>query len=404
MYCSRQVLAQMNNILCILWGELRSDFPFVCTMIWKSVLKWIVLLFIIQHHAFAQESGGGGISIFLHPKKFYKKFLPNLKPKKSNIDTSYIRTYPDYLTVGARIIVPDIILSLNSRTSNELHAASTYRTSIGNIMAFSASYRFITAGFAVVLSSDRKDKDDYAASSYRTATIKYNGETFYLQFKYIRTRGFTDINEANSDSLSRFTKRGDILVKEYQFEGLYNFSWKRYSYYAPIDYTHRQLKTRAGVMLKAGAYYNELAADSNLLSVKQRAFFEEFDDIRKIRTTSFKLAPGLGVNLVFLRRFYLAGAFFIPYNLCVYNYYTKDESRVHKGVSLAFVIDANVSLGYQSERLYAGLRYQFDTKNVAMHSVDMTSLFGYFGLDVGYRFKAPKLVKKVYEETMPPGM
>ncbi|MDB5256840.1 MAG: hypothetical protein JWM14_1535 [Chitinophagaceae bacterium] len=367
----------------------------------------ILILFIVCFHypVFAQEEGGG-IDVFLHPKKFYKKFFPHLKVKKPDIDSTYIKTYPDYLTVGSHLILPDIYLDLTSKSAinGSSGATSNWRTNIGNIIAFSASYRFITAGFAMVLSSNRKNNQDYAQSSYRTATIKYNGEAFCFQFKYIRTRGFTDVNESNSDSLSRYTKREDLLVKEYQFEGLYNFSWKKYSYYAPIDYTHRQLKTRFGFLVKAGAYYNELSADTNLLTAKQRSFFEDFNDIRKIRTTSFKLSPGAGLNLVFFKRFYAAIAVFTPYNLYVYNYFTKDDNLVHKGASIAFVLDANVSLGYQSERLYAGLRYQFDSKHVAFNEVEMASLFSYFGIDVGYRFKAPKVVRKIYKATMPPGM
>jgi hypothetical protein len=374
-------------------------------MAFKRFLIGILFVVSMPYQIFAQDDGGG-IDVFLHPKKFYKKFFPNLKMKRPNIDSTYIETYPDYLTVGAHLILPDIYVDLSSKSAVDgaSGATSNLCTNIGNIMAFSASYRFITAGFAMVLSSNRKNNDDYAHSSYRTATIKYNGEAFSFQFKYIRTRGFTDVNESNSDSLSRYTKRDDLLVKEYQFEGVYNFSWKKYSYYAPIDYTHRQLKTHAGFMLKAGAYYNELSADTNLLTVKQRAFFEEFDDIRKIRTTSFKLAPGAGANLVFLKRFYASVAVFLPYNLYVYNYFTKDDNLVHKGTSIAFVLDANVCLGYQSERLYAGLRYQFDSKNVAFNKVNMTSLFSYFGIDIGYRFKAPRFVRKVYKATMPPGM
>ncbi len=372
----------------------------------SSVVKIVLIVCCLHQEISAQEGDGEGLKVFLHPKKFYKKFFPNLKIKKPDIDSNYIKTYPEYLTIGAHFILPDIYVDLQSKSSisGASDATSNWRTNIGNIMAFSASYRFITAGFAVVLSSNRKDKDAYAASFYRTATIKYNGEAFCFQFKYIRTRGFTDVNQANSDSSSLYTKREDILVKEYQFEALYNLSWKKYSYYAPIDYTHRQLKTRIGFMIKAGAYYNALSADSNLLTVKQRAFFEDFNDIRIIRTTSFKLAPGVGLNVIFLKRFYAALAVFTPYNLYVYNYFTKDENLVHKGVSIAYVIDANACIGYQSERLYAGLRYQFDSKNVAFHQVDMVSLFSYFGIDFGYRFKAPKLVKKIYKATMPPGM
>ena len=40
------------------------------------------------------------------------------------------------------------------------------------------------------------------------------------------------MNEHNTlDPSQRYTKRGDLMVKEYQFEGMYNFSWKKYAYY-----------------------------------------------------------------------------------------------------------------------------------------------------------------------------
>ena len=210
----------------------------------------------------------------------------------------------------------------------------------------------------------------------------------------MRTKGFTDVNEQNATGLPPYTKRDDLLVKEYQFEGMYNFSWKKYSYYAPIDYTQRQLKSHIGVLLKGGVYYNQLSADSNLLTIKQRPFFDEFDDIRKIRTTSFKIAPGIGANLVLSKRLYLSATVFTPYNLYFYNYFTEDDIRVQKGTSIAVVLDASVGLGYQSERFYAGIRYQADSKHAKMNTVEMKTLFSYFGFDLGYRFKAPKSLRK----------
>ena len=369
-----------------------------------KILSIIVLLLTIHCHVLAQE--GEGISVFLHPKKFYKKYFPHLKIKKPNIDSTYIKSYPHYLTLGSRLIVPTIYMDLHSNNSkeNSSSATSNFRTNVGNIVAFSASYRFITAGFALVLSSNRKDNEDYTPSSYRTATVKYNGSSYSLQFKFIRIRGFTDVNENNSDTSIRYTKREDMLLREYQFEGVYNFSWKKYSYYAPIDYTFRQLKTHLGFLLKAGAYYNQVSADSNFLTIKQRTFFNDFTDIRIIRTTSFKLAPGVGLNLVFLKRFYFSVAVFTPYNFYVYNYFTKDENLIHKGTSIAFVLDGNVCLGYQSERFYAGFRYQADSKSVTFNTVSLNSLFSYVGFDVGYRFEAPKFMRKFYKQTMPPGM
>lgn len=43
-------------------------------------------------------------------------------------------------------------------------------------------------------------------------------------------------------------------------------------------------------------------------------------------------------------------------------------------------------------------------KSVKLNTVEMNTLFSYFGFDISYRFNTPQLVKKVYKETMPPGL
>ncbi len=362
----------------------------------------IVFSIAVPIQSIAQDDG---IEVFLKPKKFYKKFFPNLKITKPAFDSTYIKTYPNYLTTGTSLILPTLDLDLVSENQAAAASTSKFRTNIGSILAFKAGYRFISAGFAMLVSSDTKNKKEFAPTSFRTATIKYNGAAFYLQFRYMRTIGFTDINENNNvNPLTVYTQRRDLRSKEYQFEGMYNFHWKKYSYYAAIDYTQRQLKSSVGMLLKAGAYYNELSANADLLTSSQKSFFEEFDDVQQIRSTSLKLAPGIGANLVFMKKVYLSAAVFTPYNLYVYNNFTKDDTRIKKGVSVAKVLDASASFGYQSERIYAGVRYQGDSKRLKMDAVTMNTKFNYVGFDIGYRFKAPRIVKKVYKETMPPGM
>ena len=377
----------------------------------KNILYTVFfLLFIVsaygQSTSAEEDKKGKGLRIFFHPQKFYRKYFPDIKIKKPDVDSLYIKSYPNLFTTGAHLISPSISLNLYSKSNaiNASEATSKFRTNIGNILAFSGSYRYIAAGFAVVLSSNNKGSN-YTETRYRTATIKYNGSAYSLQFKYARTKGFTDINGYNSvNNNNQYTNRDDLLEREYQFEGIYNFSWKKYSYYAPLDYTQRQLKTRMGFLIKAGVYYNQLSGDSNLLTVAQRPYFEDFNNIKTIRSTSFKIAPGLGINLVFLRRFYLSASIFVPYNLYFYKYLNEDDIKSSEGASIAKVLDGSAVLGYQSKRFYAGLRYQFYSKQADFKSVGMKSLFSYFSIDLGYRFKAPKILKRIYKKTMPPGM
>jgi hypothetical protein len=346
-------------------------------------------------------------NVFLHPPKFYKKYFPHLKIKKTLADTLYIKTYPNFLSISPHILIPQIYFDLKPLGSKGEgnNAASRFRTNINTILAFTGSYRFVTVGFALALKSNLNNLAGYAHSTYRTVTIKYNNPIYSLQFKYIKIKGMTDINEFNNqDSTRKYVTRPDIALKEYHFEGIYNLSWKKYSYTAPIDFTQRQVKSRAGIMIKAGIYYNELSGDSNLLSVRQRPYFEEFNNISKMKSYSFKFAPGMGGNLVFMRRLYLSASVFAPYNLYFNKLYNPDGRSVRNETSLQLVLDGMVSLGYQSKRFYASLRCQAESKRAKLKYFSTAMVYSYIGLDIGYRFNAPGFVKRFYKKTMPPGM
>jgi hypothetical protein len=346
-------------------------------------------------------------NVFLHPDKFYQKFFPHFKIKHVPVDSLYITAYPKYLSISVHLLDPKIYLDLDPTGSKGVgkQASSRFRTNVNTIVGFSGSYRFVTAGFAVALKTNPEKSTDYAHTKYRTATINYNSPKYSLQFKFIKLGGMTDVNELNNqDTTRKYTPRKDITMKEYRFEGIYNFGWKKYSYIAPIDFTQRQVKSRIGFLLKAGIYNNQLFSDSNLLSQRQRPYFEGFDNITKMISYSVKLAPGVGGNFVFMKRFYLSTSIFIPYNLYFLRLYTSDGHLERKEASVQFVLDGIVSVGYQSKRLYAGIRYQADSKGAKMKYVSLTTVYSYVGFDIGYRFHTPKIVKKVYKKTMPPGM
>jgi len=281
---------------------------------------------------------------------------------------------------------------------------SKFRTDIGNIVGFSVGYRFISAGFAFRLKSGFEAHPNYAQSYYRTATIKYNSGAYSLQFMYQRLKGFTDVNVYNSVDQRQYTKRPDIENKEFKFEGLFSPSWKTYSYIAPFTFTQRQIKSRVGLLFKAGIYYSQLSGDSSLIARNQLQYYDDFNNVNVIRALAIKLAPGAGGNFVFLKHYYLSLAVFPSYDLYFYKYLNNLNEKVKGRQTFAFVINSKASFGYQSKRLYAGLRYEMERKHASLHSIQLTTRYTYLGIELGYRFTTPRFVKKVYKETMPPGM
>jgi hypothetical protein len=354
---------------------------------------------MLQGEAFAQKE-----NVLLHPKKFYKKFFPGLKIKRNPPDSLYIKSYPNFLSVGTHVLSPSISLNVNSRTRNAAgyDASSKFKTNIGDIVGFSASYRFVSAGFALVLKSGMQTHDDYARSRYRTATIKYASSAYVLQYKYIRITGFTDVNHAMVNH--RYTQRPDIVSKEFQFEGLYNFDWKRYSYIAPLSFSQRQIKSRIGFLFKTGIYYQQVAGDSAILSRQQLHFYEDMEEVNVIRSLSIKLAPGVGGTYVFLKNYYLSLVAFPSYDFYFYKYLNHPDDKVKGKQTFIFVLDAKASLGYQSKRLYAGLKYELERRGAMLQGITSSNVYRYVGVELGYRFNTPRVVRKVYKETMPPGM
>ncbi len=333
--------------------------------------------------------------------------MPNLRIKRNPPDTFYIKTYPNFLSAGVHLLSPAIRRDMTPRmAAGGKDAASKLRANVSDIMGFAASYRFISAGFAFLLKSGMNMHPDYAPSQYRTATVKYSSAAFSFQFKYLRLKGFTDVNTANHPGENyRFTLRPDLLNKEFQFEGLYNFGWRKYSYIAPLTFAQRQIRSRAGFLLKGGVYYNQLSGDTTLFNVWQQQQYPAFTDIKALRSFSIKLAPGLGGNLVFYKRIYFSFATFVSYDLFLYKYLRSPDERVRARSAGAFNLDTKLGLGYQSRRLYAGVRYELEYRTAALRQdLLLTGSNAFAGIEVGYRFDAPEIVKKIYRKTMPPGM
>ncbi len=366
----------------------------------QKCLVFVMVLFIVSGLK-AQEKKQ---NVFLHPAKFYEKYFPHFKIKYKPSDSNYINVYSkEFATVATHVFSPTVYINMEPR--GFLQASSQFRTNIKTITGFSFSYKHITAGFALSLLPPVGDPPDYAPTKYRTATIKYKSPIYILTFRFMKVQGMTDINELNSlDQIQSNVRRTDLTIKEYMFEGIYNFSWKKYSYLSMLDHTEAQIKSRLGFMTKAGIYSQKFYGDSNLLSVSQRPYFENYNDISKVVGYNLKLSPGLGGILVFKEHFYGAISIFSPLSLFVNRLYSTDDKVVHKETNLLWGADGSASLGYQSKRFFAALNFQLDGRTAILNNVRYSSAYNYIGLDIGFRFAAPKPIKKFYKDTMPPGM
>jgi hypothetical protein len=368
--------------------------------IFVVVLSFTTLALCGEVQVFAQNE-----NVFLHPQKFYKKYMPNLRIKKDLPDSTYIRLYPNYLSASVHLRSPSMKFEMTPRSGLPGGGVS-FRTSIADIVGANVSYRYISAGFAFVLNTGMQLNSTYERSRYRTATIKYNKGGFAFQYKYIRVKGLTDVyTSSGRESSIEYIKRPDIVSKEFQFEGTLNPAWRKYSFMAPFTFSERQIKSFGGLLFKTGLYYSQMSGDSSLIHHSKLAYYRgELSSVNVIRSLSLRLAPGAGANVVIKERCYASLAVFPSWDIYFYKYLENPNQKVMGSQTLAFAFEGNASIGYQSKRLYAGVRYEIENNTVVLQGFNSKKIYASLGFEIGYRFNAPRVVKNVYKKTMPPGM
>jgi len=353
----------------------------------------MIIVTLVAQRVHAQEN------VFLHPDKFYKKYFPHMRIKRDPPDSLFIKLYPNYLSAGTHLLMPAFYINLISRQTGK---AVNFRTNIDDVVGFNVSYRYVSAGFAFLSKPLMRQRPGYGPTSYHTATINYNGTLYSFQFKYVKLLGMTDIN--NPGYAGAYTTRSDLSLKEYYFTGLYNISWRKYSYHAPLDFSERQVKSRGGLLLKTGVHYSEFVGDSSLVSTGNEADFSNFNSVRGIRRFSVQVSPGLGGTHVVARRFYIAAALFLSNDLYFYRYIDADGKPAGKRERYVIGIDGYASAGFQSKRFYAGIKYEVSGRQAMLRDVQLNSFVTYTGVTLGYRFNTPDAIRKFYKKTMPPGM
>lgn len=346
------------------------------------VVLFFFSCFFISTLALAQEQGDVTIS-------------PKIKKRA---DTNYVKSYKNYLTIGVFIAAPINYLTITPKDSTI--SPTTYKTNLASIIGFTVGYKSIYAavGFRAPVEADKSST--YGKTYFKAFAIGTQRTRFSVRFDYRKTSGFY-----NSDSLiydpatntSGYLKRSDVNTKQYMLSGLYNFSWKKYSYLSSFNFSEHQLKTRVGFILKSSISSNILKSDSSLINLTNTPTVS--DGIQQLNYTSFVVGPGMGLNVVIAKRVYFSMMLFLSYNFVGYKFIDNNNNVLNKNTSVTAFFEQRFAIGYHSKRFYAGLKFTADQIQVQTKDYKVGNLFGAVTLDVGYRFNAPGILKKVYKNT-----
>lgn len=322
--------------------------------------------------------------------------VTKVKPRP---DTNYIKSYKNYLTLGTFIAAPFNMLTITPKDS--AIKPTNYSTNLSSVIGFTGSYKSVSASIGFKIPSEPSDETMYGTTKYRSFSIGTQRTKFAIRLDYRKISGFY-----NEDSLiitpnspSTYYKRSDVNTKQYMISGLYNFSWKKYSYQSSFLFTEHQLKTRVGFIMKSSISFNRLQSDSSLINNTNKTATNA-DRIQQLNYTSFLLGPGMGLNVVIAKRVYLSLMIFYSLDFVTYSFINNNNSTNTRNNSFTSFYEGRAALGYHSKRFYAGIKVVGDKIAVQTEDYKVENTFGVITLDIGYRFNAPGILKKVYSKTL----
>ena len=322
------------------------------------------------------------------------------KKKPLAADTNYITSYPDLLTIGLYTASPIMQLTIKPVEKNYNNYRSEYRGNFSDQLGITLAYKKVSLQFGIKTPFGPGRANDLNKTRTLGIIVRVRKPNYLLEAQYRTYRGYYDNNSPSyipeADTLA---VRPDIQFNNVGVNGIYNFSWKKYSYNAPLTFNDRQLKSRIGLVAKAGINYMSISSsDSTLLSSVQARGFSAFDDVRAVNALLLKAGPGLGVNIVFLKRFYLALNGFLMGNLIGYTYDVKDKDRSPWGINTNVYTETALGFGYNSKRLFAGASFNGDINIMRIRGASIRTNFATIFITAGYRFDAPGFLKRGYKK------
>jgi len=322
---------------------------------------------------------------------------------KSVPDTNFIMTYPQYISLGIYTASPLMQIVVDPVNNDYDKYKSDFRGNFSDLLGFTFSYRSIYIHYAFKTPFGPSEDSRKGRSASTGIVLRIRKPRITMAAEYRRYEGYYDDNIASylpQDS-GVYYVRPDIHYKNIGVNGIYNFSWRKFSYNAPLTYNERQLKSRIGFLVKGGINYTTIySTDSTILSNVQTNNFTSFHDINSIHALLLKAGPGIGLNLIVFKRFYFSLNYFIMGNFIEYQYETRTGDNSSWRGNANIYTETSTGFGYNSKRLFAGISFNGDINIMQVKGASIKTNFASVSISLGYRFNAPGFFEKGWDKTI----
>lgn len=352
------------------------------------------------------------------------KHLNSLATELNKIDKSYIKSNtintennPSYLQVvsgdSIRKVTNDYIIEdghidqINQFMNVKLTLKNYYeffslnsnnllfdiRTNSGPSLKLSADYKSISIWYNFTpkelgLNTEEDVKGKTGGFNFGFGIINKNWFN-HFNFRYID--GF--YLENTKDFMSTW-KPGDAYIQKPNLayaalEGTTGYKFNsKYSIRSVVTNTERQLKSTGSLIAISNYRFYQLKDESSPL----------FDSILKSDNYEIGLNVGYYYNFVFLKNFYISLSASPGFGIIYSNVNKKNSSLLNEQTSHSsgvFRLSGHTGIGYNGERLYAGVYADFSAggflkENIPVVNTDFRNLYQVF---IGYRLEVSKSIR-----------
>lgn len=321
----------------------------------------------------------------------FSQYNQAARQRRDSIRALYIEEFPDDFSVWPMLKYRALSFSIDDKRQEK----STVTFNPNNDFKAGAGFYLFDISFEVSFSVPIAVRDEAIFGNSKSTDLQINALTksVGLDLYYQKYSGFyKDDGDVKIPPGVSYPLRPDISTRNFGLSAFYVWNNKKFSIRSSYNYADRQVKSAGSFILYGTINSFSLAGDSAILSTSNQTEIGEGSDFRRLRYTTFSLAPGYSYNLV-LKRVYFNGTVAVgPAHHWIY--YQPEIGRGHHDIVFNSSYTLRFAAGYSGHRFFTGAGVVLQSRVVKFQDVRFENSTSVFRLVVGYRFKEKGFLKK----------
>jgi len=312
---------------------------------------------------------------------------------------NYVQRFPEYFFVWPVLKQRSTSFVLQSRNDN--HQKLTYRPN-ASYYAGAGTYIFgIGFQFVVVLPQSSANIDRFGKSTAVDWQANILGKNWGFDLFTQNYKGYylQDSNNPVPPGAPN-PQRQDVVTNNTGVTGAYYFNKQRFSIKSTYNYFERQRRSAGSFLLSGNFNTFSLEADSSIYSASYESFFGHDANFAKVDYTTIAVAPGYAYNFI-VRSWFLGASLSLGPGINWIDYQT-GTGLSKSAVQLNVFTDLRLSFGYNGVRVFSGITYNQQSRNINYEGLRFTSSNDVIKFAIGYRFKTVGILKKNFMDIFRP--